>query len=232
MEEELLKWQEKVRSQRESCYELNYFTTLQLLALRRELGRVSNPKLSASISPEILALLQSISAHVSASDVVSAVNQALLESTLRPAPTIEEPSDFLEEEEPAADIAKMLSFSDSSEVLDNEIKAGDMHQCGLTEDDLTEEQKGFITTICRRLDCSRRLVLMSFEQCQEENSTCFDYMSWCAENMDKYSFEEDTSDDESSSDSDEEDSDSSPDSDSEELKYAPGIYMPTISLEQ
>ena len=68
MEEELQIWEEEVQQVRNEYYELNYYTTLQLLALCKELGRLktfSQPLFCAEINPHILALLESISTEIS-----------------------------------------------------------------------------------------------------------------------------------------------------------------------
>ena len=68
MEKELQIWEEEVQQVRNKYYELNYYTTVQLLALCKELGRLktfSQPHFCTEISPHILALLESISAEMS-----------------------------------------------------------------------------------------------------------------------------------------------------------------------
>ena len=70
MEKELQIWEEEVQQVRNKYYELNYYTTLQLLALCKELGRLktfSQPHFCTEISPHILALLESISTEMSSS---------------------------------------------------------------------------------------------------------------------------------------------------------------------
>lgn len=61
MNYELQNWREEVREARFHHYELNYFTTPQLLTLRKELGYLKSlNSRSVSISRQVQALLQSI----------------------------------------------------------------------------------------------------------------------------------------------------------------------------
>lgn len=77
MNYELQNWREEVREARFHHYELNYFTTPQLLTLRKELGYLKSlNSRSVSISRQVQALLQSIAP---VTDV-----QVLLDSLLMP----------------------------------------------------------------------------------------------------------------------------------------------------
>ena len=78
MEDQLGGWKSDVRQAREQFYELNYYTTVQLLSLRKELGRLKS-QTSTPISPNVLTLLQSISADITATDVRDAVHGVLSE---------------------------------------------------------------------------------------------------------------------------------------------------------
>ena len=74
MEEELQAWEDQVWQTREQYYELNYYTTLQLLTLRKELGRLkSSGQLCTQISPHVLALLECISTEIASPDVLKVV---------------------------------------------------------------------------------------------------------------------------------------------------------------
>lgn len=75
MEQELTTWQKEVDTTREKYYELNYYTTTQLLCLREELGKINN-KISSQFQPIVLPLLQSISHQVTESNVRQAVHSA------------------------------------------------------------------------------------------------------------------------------------------------------------
>ena len=71
LDEKLGNWKKSVDTAREKYYELNYFTTLQLLELRRELGHMAqHTGATPVLKPSVLMLLKSVSPHVS-SKVVS-----------------------------------------------------------------------------------------------------------------------------------------------------------------
>ena len=65
MEDDLEKWKQEIQEKRDEFYELNYYTTQQLLLLREELGRLKEPG-EDQVKPHAMALLQSISREVSA----------------------------------------------------------------------------------------------------------------------------------------------------------------------
>ena len=77
METELSDWKEKVKQTRDRFYELNYYTTFQLLTLRRELGALKNSQETSVIFPNVLALLQSISLDITSEVVCDAVKQII-----------------------------------------------------------------------------------------------------------------------------------------------------------
>jgi len=82
MEEELQAWEDQVQHAREQYYELNYYTTLQLLTLRKELGRLKTlgqPCSHTQINPHVLALLESISTEITSPDVWEAMNSVIAE---------------------------------------------------------------------------------------------------------------------------------------------------------
>ena len=72
MQRELEEWRRAVRCSRKYHYELNYFTTPQLLTLRQALV-LSASSLSHSIELKVLALLHSLSPHISVQSVKDAV---------------------------------------------------------------------------------------------------------------------------------------------------------------
>ena len=74
MQRELEEWRRAVRHSREYHYELNYFTTPQLLTLRQALGHSATSS-SHSINSQVLALLHSISPHISIQSVNDAVKR-------------------------------------------------------------------------------------------------------------------------------------------------------------
>ena len=83
LEEDLQTWKCQLALQRDNFYELNYFTTPQLLSLREELGQFKGSKLPARpVKQEVMTLMQSISRELSSDSVkneVQIVNGILAE---------------------------------------------------------------------------------------------------------------------------------------------------------
>jgi hypothetical protein len=209
MEEELFKWEEDVKGQRDSFYELNYYTTVQLLTLRRELGKLKHSSKNVSISPEVLVLLQSISSQVSDSHVIGAVKKVLVEAEREPSVEIPDSPDKVK----VGNVAEVLSEDeDPLKPKDSDTKQSPV----FLEDELSEELRGYITTISSRFNWPRQLMLKAIEVLGKD-STQIDYERWCANNEDNYSFKGQ----EASSDEEESDADSGSDDKDQEL---PGIY--------
>ena len=209
MEDELLQWNALVSRRREEFYELNYFNTMQLLTLRRELGKLGGDH---CIAPDVLALLQGISSEVSPQIVSDTVHQV----------TTATPATVQMAEVVACDDTEMEGVIDLPTNIEEEMssislqlpdgakprespKADTNHFLpNLTEDNLTETQKEMMVNISSRLNCSKQLVLTAFEECPGESDR-YDYESWCFNNLDKDILEE----------SEDEESEPGSDSDSE-----------------
>ena len=81
MENDLEDWKKELSDQREKVYELNYFTTPQLLLLREELGGFrSNPEATKPIKHEAMSLLHSLSREIT-SQVVKEYVQNIINPT-------------------------------------------------------------------------------------------------------------------------------------------------------
>ena len=80
MEDELERWNDEVTKARDEFYELNYYTTRQLLVLRSQLGKM---KTSEPVTPlqqaQVMALLQSISSVVTPRDVETVVRHVAIQ---------------------------------------------------------------------------------------------------------------------------------------------------------
>ena len=86
MEVDLEKWKDELSEHRDQFYELNYFTTPQLLSLREELGQFKSSNVSSKpVKQEVMTLLQCISRQLSSDSVkdeVQTVNGLLAEQLL------------------------------------------------------------------------------------------------------------------------------------------------------
>ena len=86
MEKDLAEWKKQLSRMRDKFYELNYFTTPQLLLLREELGQFkNNPDTTKPVKHEVISLLQSLSQKITSDSVkeyVVTVSAAFAEQEL------------------------------------------------------------------------------------------------------------------------------------------------------
>lgn len=215
MEDEFCKWKNTVKHARHVFYELNYYTTLQLLSLRKELGAAREADKAASISPSVLALLESISPQVTSNIVCDVIQDTAL--------VIQETDDA--EDEQSMDSSRPASASVGEEIMasadpqsSRPVKHNDNPQ--LTEADIDEKEKAIMAYVTTRIFCSKVLVLKAFEMHRGMDMDKYDYERWCNNNMDTFQLDEGESSDESC-ESDEESSSSESES-NVPFTYSPG----------
>ena len=94
MTQELKNWEEEVALKRRDFYELNYFTTPQLLSLQRNLGVFKSKPRSGphDVTPNVLALLESISTEVTAPRVFATVQSVIAETITSTASSLSTPT--------------------------------------------------------------------------------------------------------------------------------------------
>ena len=224
MEEDLTLWENEVKELRSHHYELNYYTTLQLLRLRKELGLVrQNP--TKSIDPQILALLESISPEVtteSMHSIISSLEKQLLD--LRAAANFL-PEEVTEEEPAESEVTDDLNGASVSTELHTaaptvvEIPSPSLSSVRrlttsdkphLTEKDLSDSQKEILADLVEYKGYSRLLVLKGLER-SPDNANQYDIQDWCDEYEDVYNYEEEEEEEETTASSDELSSDSGSD---------------------
>lgn len=81
MQNDMQRWKDDVKESRKEFYELNNFTTTQLVLLRRELGKLK-VDCKAPISPRVMLLLQSISTELSNDAVKETMANLFMEMPL------------------------------------------------------------------------------------------------------------------------------------------------------
>ena len=218
MENELRKWEEEVVHKRGEFYDLNYFTTLQLLTLRQELGVIKSKPHSRphDVTPKVLALLEGISTKVSAPRIFDTV-QCVISHGYRSAasslstpiisnqsktpnltPSLSSPS-VLNGSSASSTVTEVPSLSE--EILTS---AGVQTSSGakkievdfpvISEDDLNEEQRGIMQDVIKRYDFDSQLVLKAFED--SEDQTKYGIRNWCNENDGMFDCVEESQDDE------------------------------------
>ena len=148
---------------------MNYYTTAQLLVLRKELRDCKK------LSPDVLALLQSISCQV----VFDNVREAVLEVM-----STQEPRNVtfqVEEVKNEKAVNKKTGKQDSS-VLP-------------PDPNLTEEERETFTFLKNKLNCPDSLIYKAFKESEQEWKR-YDYVKWCSLHGDDASLHEDAEDEE------------------------------------
>lgn len=258
MEHELINWEEEVIQKRGEFYELNYFTTIQLLTLRRELGVIkSKPHIRpADVSPNVLALLESISTQVTAPRVFATVQKVIsdtiqsaaassftptLGGTSGVAPSSSSPATLRDTSSIDATTSsqkvpslteEILSSADVQTTIGSEEMKVEVGMPKISENQITPEQRGIMQDLIKRFDFPTNLVLKAFQEC-EGSQTKYDIQNWCNYNLDSYGFVKEVMDKVKFSD-DEEDQksdDSSMESDEEMYGYQQQATPLSISSE-
>jgi hypothetical protein len=197
-------WKRKVEGSRKDHYELNYYTTLQLLGLRKELALVRS-KAGKQCSPEVLALLQSISPDLTFEDVQDAISlQESSSEELRSNHSAEEEYNDGEEELNQFSISTSLAMdqsvqnsqdspgsagippsSESHNSTPSEVDEEHNMLAGpavLKEEDLEAQQRDIYTDLVGYQCYSKELVLKALEISSSE-ANLYDIQHWCDENQ-------------------------------------------------
>lgn len=186
MEKELSEWKETVQLARQEFYELNYYTTVQLLTLRREL---SVEGITSDIAPSVLFLLQSISSEVTSNRIHDVVNNVVTSASTsfnhEPAIHAEDGDSTSLQPSGASLVAAALPETSSDfQAVNNMPK--------LAENELTDDQQDILEFVTRALNCSKLLVLKAFEECQGREMDRYDYRDWCNDKLEEYKYEEES----------------------------------------
>ena len=240
MEDDLNSWEKKVKESRSRHYELNYYTTLQLLRLRKELGLVhQNP--TKMVDPQILALLESVSPAVTSSNVqgiIGSLQRQLIDLQLQAEDSEEntqiEPVDIATTEDLSGSTKLHTESCSSMEMQPtsrlSSVKPSNRPQ--LTENDLNYNQKEIFTDLVEYQGYNRLLVLKAFEQLSAK-SNLYDIHDWCDEKDGEYDFEDEEEEEEIAISSDEYYSTDSGSDDEERVtqtvfnrKSFSGMYIP------
>jgi hypothetical protein len=199
MEAALEGWENEVKESREKYYELNYYTTRQLLKIRKELGLFrQNPH--RQIGPEVLALLQSISPAVTSENVHSVLMdlerfgidlQAAASFTSRGMY-----DDEMETRDSDITVSPMKAVppgATGSDLKSSPPSSSGIDKLQAAEQALTDIQKEILTNMVEYHGYSRYLVLKAIEECDEKENE-YDILLWCGQN-DNVNFDDDDEED-------------------------------------
>ena len=167
MENELMLWKKTIKSMRDDFYELNYYTTSQLLMLRQALMKLKLGD-SVTLNEDILALLHSIHAQIDFQSVKNAIKLETDKSGIMPIDKLVE-------------IDKAIGLEADSERTEQDkqhTEAVNSFQ-RLTEENLSNVQKEIMTFIVNQICCKRELVLKVFQDHFSEEKSKHYYLELC-----------------------------------------------------
>ena len=228
LDTQLVEWKKSVDTAREKYYKLNYFTTLQLLELRRELGRLAQPTgASPTLKPSVLMLLKSVSPDVSNTVVSESLHAAHQEQEATP---MDE-----EAQEEAVPVTASIEHRAESEKMDvttpTPVKPvppsptpSPLAQPSLTVEELDERQRTVYTHCTNFLGFSADHVLRAFQACGKD-ATIYDIEGWCEGNEDVSSAAQGEGGNEGAPEHEEEVAYEYDDSDSEEVDRAAALAL-------
>ena len=192
MEAALNAWENEVKESRRRFYALNYYTTRQLLQLRKELGLYRhNPH--RQIDPEVLVLLQSISPAVTVESVHSVLmNLEKVKVSVQAKASHVSRTTYKDEiETQLSDIETPPLKAEQPDAIDSHLmkslpvstppSSSEIIKRQLTEQDLTDVQKQILTDLVEYQGYPRYLVLKAFEECGTMANN-YDIQVWCGQN--------------------------------------------------
>ena len=201
MESKLDNWKGCIALARKEYYELNYYTTIQLLTLRQTLGVFKEGGKDVVVPAEVLALLQSIHPKVDKSIVIKAVHMTISNSRVSVAQNSSMASELNEDFDTSGiSESSMLSNKHTSE-HSSRVETRSIAMLELLHEDLTEQQRVTIAYVTSRIGCSENLVLKALKTLPIDESDDHDYANWCAKNANLDSFSDDNSETDSEANS-------------------------------
>ncbi|CAI8017205.1 E3 ubiquitin-protein ligase rnf213-alpha [Geodia barretti] len=167
MEKELEEWNREVALARKMFYELNYYTTRQLLVLRSGL-KMSEPSANPHQWRQVKALLESISREITQTNLVNVVHDIAKKPLEDLEVDIHSPylADMPVESviEPSIGVASSPSLLlDEQLVTDARPTEANIPHVGLSKEDLNVEQKTHFTNILERIGYCELTALKAIE---------------------------------------------------------------------
>ena len=211
MEDDLEKWKKEIQEKRDEFYELNYYTTQQLLLLREELGRLKEPG-EDQVKPHAMALLQSISREVSADAMKRYVQEVA--TILEQQREIASSGEKTERKKVKNSVSSFSQFSGQEAALEPEpppaAEASSALMTGLLEsegaktsaplaqtqeNELTNDRRAILVNLQENFGFHRQLILLAFERC--DNPVDKNEVSrWCLDNQDNFKYGDDEEEEE------------------------------------
>ena len=174
LDTQLVVWKKSVDAAREKYYELNYFTTRQLLELRRELGQLlHSATIVSSVKPSVLMLLENVSPEVSSSVVL----ESLQVTHFAQQPTLTDEVLTTKNTCSKSSSRCKVTASSASTFQKTLTKSSFSGKLELFSDKQQEDFRYLTET----LDYSISHVLKAFEECGQD-ANLYDIEEWCENN--------------------------------------------------
>ena len=199
MEDDLKKWNEEVKGSRSTFYELNNYTTAQLVKLRKELGKMRANGGVAVVEPGVMLLLQSISPDLTPAAVKDSVLNFLMEAAspenqrteamlcsqhgeFSKQPVLSGNENLNAHHQPPSAIGLLNVNRFETNVILDAIKSDAIKPTSsrLTIEQLTGKVKDAFINLTSTYGFPPRLVLSALEQCGEDKYAAED---WCNEHL-------------------------------------------------
>lgn len=182
METHLKQWETTVYGIRDQFYELNYFTTQQLLLLQAELGSIVHNPDTECVRPEVITLLQSISRRITSELLIKNIQKIgpLLQPIQSTEPSMIDMSTRVKEQQVQSNCETENSNLVMEGLFNLEKTKSSALLPKLKKEDLNEGQRVIYANVLQNLNCDERIVLLAFERCRSpDNEDAI--MEWCCE---------------------------------------------------
>ena len=192
---DLEEWQGEVAEARNQFYCLNYYTTQQLLLLRKELSHFTDHSFCGDLKPDVLALLQSLSKDISHQNLHKVVThmREMFDNW------DDENEDSLKSD-PSIDKSYSPDTTPNESSREADIIASKLHSSSvpyypqLTSSDLTEKQSVILDNLVQSYGFSEKLILLAFERVAKPDIEEA-VEEWCNQHEEDYVFDEEESGD-------------------------------------
>ena len=186
MEAELDEWNKTVTSARNRFYELNYYTTRQLLILRSELGKIKSLGLESrkQYLGQVMTLLESLSCEITPTDLKKVVS---FEHDVDERETL--PSSIVQKKHQPIPSVPPPHLSPLSQVAPTEHHVGKLEHMprlppvSLSREKLTDKQEEHCVSIIEKFSYSEMMALKAIEAVGDGDWN--DIENWLEENADE-----------------------------------------------
>ena len=204
MEYDLSNWLQEVKNERNHFYELNYFTTPQLLGLREELGyfETSNEQRS-KIEPNIMNLLHGISEDLFPDSIKGALDTLKIQmpsSLVNPLNSADTSNKSTDSDKLLKDrlLQEKVRSKKPISTVAEDINEANYPRPKMNVDDLTPDQKSHLYNL-EDAGFNKLLILLAFERIAPTSRMLEDVSEWCGKHEYDFDYPDDDTDSETDS---------------------------------